>query len=115
LPSARNALGLRAISPLVLFAPTIFLSAWLLFQIQPTFAKMALPLLGGTSSVWNTALVFFQAALLLGYLYAHLIGSRLTLRWQVGIHFAVLALAVAVRPTIARTASISSSGTSNAR
>jgi len=98
LSSVRNAIGLRAISPLALYAPTIFLSAWLLFQVQPMFAKMALPLLGGTSSVWNTALVFFQAALLLGYLYAHLITSRLTLRWQVGVHLAVLALAVVALP-----------------
>ena len=52
-----------------LFAVTVFLSAFLLFQIQPMVAKMILPWFGGSSSVWSTCLVFFQAELLLGYLY----------------------------------------------
>ena len=56
-----------------LFAATTFLSAFLLFSIQPIFAKMVLPVLGGSSSVWAVALLFFQAALLAGYLYAHLL------------------------------------------
>ena len=49
------------------FAITVFLSAFLLFQIQPIIAKMILPWFGGSSSVWSTCLVFFQAELLLGY------------------------------------------------
>jgi hypothetical protein len=55
----------------VLYAVALFVSAMLLFLIQPMIAKMILPLLGGTPAVWNTCLVFFQATLLAGYLYAH--------------------------------------------
>jgi hypothetical protein len=88
----------RLASPLLLFGSAIFLSAWLLFQVQPMFAKMALPLLGGTPAVWNTALVFFQAVLLLGYVYAHFLGTRLPLKLQVIIHIGVLALAFIFLP-----------------
>ncbi len=88
----------RLASPLLLFGSAIFLSAWLLFQVQPMFAKMALPLLGGAPAVWNTALVFFQAALLLGYVYAHFLGTRLPLKAQVGVHLAVLAVAFLFLP-----------------
>ncbi|HAY27199.1 MAG TPA: hypothetical protein DCY47_06815, partial [Candidatus Accumulibacter sp.] len=58
---------------MISFALTVFLSAFLLFQIQPIIAKMILPWFGGSSSVWSTCLVFFQAVLLLGYLYVHLL------------------------------------------
>jgi hypothetical protein len=88
----------RVASPLLLFGSAIFLSAWLLFQVQPMFAKMALPLLGGAPAVWNTALVFFQAALLLGYVYAHFLGTRLPLKLQVIVHLALLAVAFIVLP-----------------
>ena len=54
-----------------LYALTIFVSAFLLFQVQPMIAKMILPWFGGTSSVWSTCMLFFQMALLLGYVYAH--------------------------------------------
>ena len=57
--------------PLVVFTATTFLSALLLFSIQPMFAKMVLPILGGSPSVWAVALAFFQGALLAGYCYAH--------------------------------------------
>ncbi len=76
-----------------LFALTLFLSAALLFAVQPMAGKVLLPLAGGTPAVWNTCLVFFQAALLLGYLYAH----RLTAappRRQVGLHLAVAGLGI---------------------
>jgi hypothetical protein len=52
---------------LPLFATTIFLSAFLLFGVQPMFTKMVLPILGGSPSVWSVAMVFFQALLLAGY------------------------------------------------
>ena len=55
----------------LVFAFTLFLSSSLLFVVQPMIAKMVLPLLGGTPAVWNTCMVFFQAMLLAGYLYAH--------------------------------------------
>ncbi len=60
-----------------LYAVALFVSALLLFLIQPMIAKMILPLLGGTPAVWNTCLVFFQATLLIGYLYAHGISRSL--------------------------------------
>ncbi len=54
-----------------LFTVTLFVSAFLLFLVQPMVAKMVLPLLGGSPMVWNTCMVFFQIALLAGYAYAH--------------------------------------------
>ena len=62
-----------AASVLVLFIAASFLSAFLLFSVEPLFAKMVLPVLGGSPSVWAVALFFFQAALLAGYGYAHLL------------------------------------------
>src|SRR5258708_5142503 len=85
-------------SPLLMFGSAIFISAWLLFQVQPMFAKMALPLLGGAPAVWNTALVFFHAVLLLGYLYAHLLGPRSSLKLQIIVHLVVLAAAFVFLP-----------------
>ena len=63
-----------------LFASTILLSAFLLFLVQPIIAKQILPWFGGTSAVWTTCLVFFQAMLLAGYLYAHLVTTTLRIR-----------------------------------
>jgi hypothetical protein len=72
----------------------MFLSATLLFLVQPMIAKMILPLLGGTPAVWNTCMVFFQAALLAGYSYAHVSTTWLRTRWQVTVHIAVLFLPI---------------------
>lgn len=63
----------RATLALVVFTATTFLSALLLFSVQPMFAKMVLPILGGSPSVWAVAMVFFQATLLAGYCYAHVL------------------------------------------
>ena len=60
-----------------LFAITVFLSAFLLFQVQPIVAKMILPWFGGSSSVWSVCMVFFQVELLLGYAYVHFLNERL--------------------------------------
>lgn len=73
-----------------LYPAVTFLSAALLFTLQPLFAKMLTPKMGGTPAVWNTALVFYQAALLAGYLYAHIIATRLKPRTQLMVHGAVL-------------------------
>src|SRR5262245_55198211 len=73
-----------------LFALTLFLSAALLFLVQPMVGKLLLPLLGGTPAVWNTCLVFFQTLLLLGYLYAHLSTDRLGVRRQAPWHLLLL-------------------------
>lgn len=81
------------------FAVTVFLSAALVFLVQPMFARMATPLLGGSPNVWNVSLVCFQAALLAGYAYAHLLTHLVkALRLQVMIHGALLLLAALVLP-----------------
>jgi spermidine synthase len=80
------------------FAGTMFVSAMLLFSVQPLFAKMVLPLLGGSPSVWSVAMVFFQGMLLAGYGYAHLIVRHLAPRTTVTLHLAVLAIAFAALP-----------------
>lgn len=78
--------------PLVpVFAATLFLSAFLIFTVQPMAGKMMLPLLGGSPSVWNTAMVFFQAMLLAGYAYAHFIARHFSLKAQAVAHLALLA------------------------
>ena len=81
-----------------LYAATIFVSAALLFVVQPIFARMVLPVLGGSPAVWNTAMVFYQAALLAGYAYAHATTSRLGARKQAVLHLVVLILPLAVLP-----------------
>ncbi|MDE1178024.1 MAG: fused MFS/spermidine synthase [Edaphobacter sp.] len=78
----------------VLYGTTAFLSAFLLFVIEPMSAKQILPLLGGSSAVWLTCLVFFQAALLLGYLYAHWLTHRGGRQFR--IHMATVAVAVVI-------------------
>lgn len=83
---------------LIVFAAAICLSAFLLFLVQPMIAKMILPQLGGTPAVWNTCMVFFQAILLAGYSYAHLLTGRFHLRRQVVVHVLVLLLPLAVLP-----------------
>jgi predicted O-methyltransferase YrrM len=81
------------------YAVTIFLSAMLVFLVQPMFAKMATPLLGGAPNVWNVSLVCFQAALLLGYAYAHALNHCIrSARTQVILHGAMLLLAAIVLP-----------------
>jgi hypothetical protein len=80
------------------FAVTLFTGACLLFLVQPMVSKMMLPRLGGSPSVWNTCMCFFQAALLLGYAYAHWLANRFGGRAQAAIHAAVLALAALFLP-----------------
>ncbi len=83
---------------LAFFALSLFVSATLLFWVQPMFAKMVLPLLGGTPAVWNTCMVFYQAALLAGYVYAHVSAKWLGVRWQAVLHVGWLGLALVVLP-----------------
>ncbi len=81
------------------FVATVFLSAVLVFLVQPMFARMATPLLGGSPNVWNVSLVCFQAALLGGYAYAHLLTHLIKrLRTQVAVHGGLLVLASLVLP-----------------
>jgi spermidine synthase len=81
-----------------LYPATTFLSAALLFTLQPLFAKMLTPLMGGSPAVWNTALVFYQTALLAGYFYAHILATRFKPRVQLVIHAAVLAFGLIFLP-----------------
>ena len=74
------------------FVAAIFAGSFLLFLVQPMVARMALPRLGGAPSVWNSAMLVYQALLLAGYGYAHLLG-RLSPRAQGGVHLAVLLVA----------------------
>ncbi len=82
----------------VLCSLLLLLSAFLLFSIQPMVAKMLLPILGGSPSVWNTAMVFYQAALLGGYFYSHVISKKLSFKNQLIVHGAILALPAVVLP-----------------
>lgn len=83
---------------MILFSATAFISAFLLFAIQPLFAKMALPLLGGTPAVWNTCMVFYQALLLAGYYYAHYSTTHWKLNTQVIVHALLLLVASSLLP-----------------
>jgi len=80
------------------YALTIFTSAALLFLVEPMFAKMVLPRLGGTPAVWTTCMVFFQAVLLAGYLYAHVATKWLRTRVHAVLHLAILGLAFVALP-----------------
>lgn len=88
----------RSGAVLALFVATTFLSAFLLFAIQPLFAKMVLPVLGGSSSVWAVALCFFQAALLAGYGYAHLLMRHVPAASTGLVHLGLALLALVVLP-----------------
>ena len=81
-----------------LFSATLFLSAFLMFLVEPMIARMVLPLLGGAAAVWNTCLVFFQALLLCGYAYAHGAATWLGVRRQAALHVLVLLLPLLVLP-----------------
>lgn len=83
---------------LAVFATALITSAALLFSIQPMFTRMVVPMLGGTPAVWNTSLVFYQAVLLAGYLYAHYSARWLGVRRQAMVHLVLLALAFTLLP-----------------
>lgn len=87
----------RAILP---YAGTIFLSAFLLFLVQPIIAKQILPWFGGSAAVWTTCLVFFQSVLLAGYAYADAT-TRLGVRRQTQLHLVLLAISLATLPILA--------------
>jgi hypothetical protein len=84
--------------PRLLLSSTVFLGAFLLFLVEPLFAKLILPWFGGSAAVWATCLVFFQSALLLGYLYADVTTRRLAPARQSILHIALLAAALLFLP-----------------
>src|SRR5262245_28892204 len=81
-----------------IFAATVFISAFLLFTIQPMVAKFLLPTFGGTAAVWSTCLVLFQLLLLGGYAYAHLLRTKLSPLAQRWTHLGLLAVAMLFLP-----------------
>jgi hypothetical protein len=83
---------------MLIYALTIFISAFLLFQVQPMIAKIILPWFGGGAAVWSACLMFFQIALLLGYLYSHATTKWLKPRQQAMLHTVVLIVAVFLLP-----------------
>jgi hypothetical protein len=83
-----------------LYALTIFLGAFLLFQVQPLIGKMILPWFGGSAAVWSAALLFFQVCLLTGYAYAHYLIRGLKPRRQLQVHGALLIVSAALLPIL---------------
>ena len=76
----------------VLFPLVSFVCAFLLFQVQPIVSKLSLPFYGGAAAVWNTAMMFFQGVLLVGYALAHLLSARSSLRTQVGFYATLIGI-----------------------
>jgi len=87
-----------SIAVLAVFTICLFASAFLLFLVEPMVAKMVLPLVGGTSAVWATSVLFFQSVLLIGYGYSHWLAMRLTWRWQASLHGLLLLAPLLVLP-----------------
>ena len=86
----------------IIFAGTIFTSAFSLFLVQPLIAKQILPWFGGSAAVWAICMVFFQVVLLAGYAYSDWLSRRLAPRWQVGVHVVLLATSLLFLPIIAQ-------------
>ena len=82
----------------LIYSVTIFLSAGMLFVVQPMFARLILTLLGGSPYVWNTVLVFYQAALLAGYAYSHFSIKWLGFKRQIIVHLVLLGIAFFALP-----------------
>jgi hypothetical protein len=85
---------------MTLYAATIFLSAFLLFQVQPLIAKIILPWFGGSAAVWSAAMLFFQLCLLAGYGYAHLLTKRFNAKGQMRVHATLLVISCALLPIL---------------
>jgi hypothetical protein len=85
---------------MTLYAVTIFLSAFLLFQVQPLIAKMILPWFGGSAAVWSASMLFFQLLLLAGYAYAHVSIRFLKPRMQMLVHVVLLLGSCALLPIL---------------
>src|ERR1041384_8398862 len=81
-----------------LFSAALFISAFLLFSVQPLIAKMLLPYLGGTPAVWNTCMVFFQVMLLGGYIYSHILPRKVGIKRHAILHLLLLAVAALTLP-----------------
>ena len=98
--NARTFENVRAENGLLIaaFVAAAFASSFLLFWLELLFSKMALPLLGGSPAVWTSCLMYYQAILLAGYLYAHVISRRLTIRSQIAAHSLLVVASFVVLP-----------------
>ena len=101
-PVVDAAVSVAAVRPrtrqlVALYGATLFVSAFLMFLVEPMIARMVLPLLGGAAAVWNTCLVFFQAVLLCGYAYAHS-ATRLGVRRHAVVHIVLMLVPLLVLP-----------------
>src|SRR5271170_4853093 len=83
---------------LIVYTAAIFVSALLLFSVQPLFTKMVLPRLGGSPAVWSVAMVFFQSLLLGGYAYAHFLMQLKNRMIPVVVHLLLLVVAMSTLP-----------------
>src|SRR6516162_11431419 len=88
----------RSLLVLLVYTAAIFVSALLLFSVQPLFTKMVLPRLGGSPAVWSVAMVFFQSLLLAGYAYAHLLMQSRSRALPIAVHLVLLAVALLTLP-----------------
>jgi len=82
------------------YGATLFLSAFLLFLVQPLLGKSILPWFGGVPAVWAVCLLFFQSLLLAGYCYSHVLATRLPMRKQALVHLVLLAVSLAALPIL---------------
>jgi hypothetical protein len=98
--AASDARARHASAPI--FYLTIFLGAFLLFQVEPMLVKYLLPWFGGSSAVWTTSLLFFQLVLLAGYAYSHFIGTRLRPRHQARAHLALICISLLLMGSMAQ-------------
>src|SRR5688572_18937668 len=90
----------RTAASVIAFALPVFLGAFLLFQIQPIVARRILPWFGGGASVWTACMLFFQMALLGGYLYAHVVVKRFSSKGLLYTHLALLAASLLLLPVM---------------
>jgi hypothetical protein len=97
LPGAEPGTASGALRLRPLFIATVLTGSFLLFLLQPMFGRVVLPVLGGSPSVWNVAMLFYQAVLLLGYLYANQL-QRLPVRRQLAVHLGLFAVAALFLP-----------------
>lgn len=97
---ALQPIGKTPAASLASFAVTIFLSAFLLFQVQPLIAKLILPWFGGSAAVWTSCMLFFQMALLLGYAYAHWSAQSTRPRLAAWLHIGLLVVSLASLPIL---------------
>ena len=95
-PSGRCSRRERGV--VALFSVALLVSAALMFSVQPMFARFVLPFFGGTPAVWNTSMLFFQAALLAGYAYSHVVTRRLGVRRAAVVHLGVILVPLLVLP-----------------